>query len=428
MNDALKLVSVLLHSRPVDQQWFYTKQFPSSVFGDNEPYFRWLATEHRRLGCYPSARAFESRFNIKLSRSSEPLAVALQPLLDQYDYLQITKIVAGIRRQREKGASMPAVVAEFRQQASKIVSFDAQYVDVNLSTSVGAYLRYKDRVLARIAGRLDRLASPWASLNRLVGYFSPGEVLSLAARPAMGKTWTVLYWAHHLASQGVSTLVVTKEMPTEQIEDRMTAIHYRLPYEEFRRGQLSPRVLRRWHHETRVSRKLPLVVSGTESIEGVGLDHLIAKVEQYRPEVLVVDGAYLIYPRGSERMPRNERYAEISSFSKRLAKTLKVFVVLVLQMNRQAENEDGTSQGSLATLYGSDTWAQDSDHVVDISGRPGTPTRILSLIKSRESALGQLQYRYSLSPCPDFSEVMTVATSAARAQEIADSYPQPIVP
>jgi replicative DNA helicase len=214
----------------------------------------------------------------------------------------------------------------------------------------------------------------------------------------------------YLVARGVNCLFLSKEMPTEQVCDRFESLIFGLSYSRFRSGALSPKEMRLWSLKRHRLTNLPLIISGDETLEGVGFSYIISKIQQYKPEVVFVDGAYLLSPeKVLTRAPLVERLACISRQFKAIAKATKTVIIEVVQMNRLAESEEGIAKGSLITLYGSDTWGQDADWVMDISGVRGANTRRISLLKARESNIGSFMIKFILDPFPDFSELRRVS-------------------
>jgi hypothetical protein len=409
MDYELRFIAALLHAPRNEQAEFFNRQIPKGVFSLREEEIHWVYTFRSKYGRFPSPIAFRHKFDIKLSPPSDPLSAVLQPVLDRAMYDQMIQVQEQTKKELDIGAPLTDVLARWKERASKVTEYSYEYTDVLVETSRGAKTSYKTRLEAK-KGKGTLFTPPWPTLLKIAKFFLPKDVYTLVARPSMGKTWILLFMLHWFASQGIRVLLISKEMSTEVLEDRITCIRYRLPYAQLRAGELPPKILRRWKREDRLFRKsgksYPLIFSGSETYEGVGFSHITNLVEKYKPEVVAVDGAYLLHPEGLRKNATDpERFTFISNRSKTLAKALKVLWINVLQLNRQAENRQGETQGGATTIFGSDAWYQDSDWVHAIGGTRGTNFREHGLIKGRESDVGVFSTNFSFYPEPNFEEI-----------------------
>lgn len=409
MDYELRFIASLLHAPRNDQQDFYSKQIPKGVFKIREKEIKWVYDFRIKYGQYPSAAAFKEKFDEQLKIPKDPMAAALQPVLDRAMYDQMVRVQEQTKEMLDEGVSLQETMGFWRDSASKVSSFDYDSVDVNLETSTGAETNYRERVKSR-QGKGFLFESPWGSMNHLVKFFLPKELYTLVSRSSIGKTWMVLWIGHFFAMMGIKVLLISKEMGTEVLEGRLECIRFKLPYSAFRSGELPPRILRRWRREKRFFKKsgqpYPFILSGKETYEGVGFEHIISSYEKYKPQVVIVDGAYLLYPSG---LPKNandtQRFTFISNRSKVLAKATNTFWINVLQQGRKAEDKEGMTKGGVTTIFGADAWYQDSDWVHDISGKRGTDYREHTLLKGRESGLGGFPTKFVLDPYPNFEEI-----------------------
>ena len=76
-------------------------------------------------------------------------------------------------------------------------------------------------------------------LNRMTTGFGKGDLVIIAARPAMGKTSFVLNIVENLLKQGDGVAFFSLEMPAEQLMLRLLAIITSIPLQRLRLGDLS---------------------------------------------------------------------------------------------------------------------------------------------------------------------------------------------
>ena len=405
MDIEMRFMYALLSASRAEQDVFFSRQLPKGIFNLREKEIAFVYKFREKHGKYPSVALFNNSFD-KLAKHSDPIDAVLTPILNRALFNQMGDLITRVKKQVDEQGDIAGAFSLFKADAAKLTNFSIDYTDLDLGTSRGALARYIERVKAEEEG-VFKLDSPWPTMNKLIHHLSPGDTVVYAARSSMGKSWLVLFWAHYLASQKIKVMVVSEEMLSEKVEDRIEAIRFRLPYDKLRTGSLPPAVLRKYKIMKRAVTNLPypLTICGSDNV-GSSVSSVEAKIEQYKPDVVVVDGAYLLNAEGvAAKASERERFAWISKRFKQIAKAKKVIIFLVIQMNRDAEDKSGTAKGSFKSVFGSDSWAQDCDFLFDLSGQRGSNSRKQTLLKGRDTDIGEVNIRFQLNPYPDFSEV-----------------------
>lgn len=402
----LQLLSALLKASRPEQDRFYSRQLPLGVFKTHQAQAKWVYEYRDKHGVYPSQLAYNSRFSSEpLPRTREPLHTLVATLVDTDVFQQLSELVEKGKELHESGRAISDVAEFFRRASQDIRLYDMSFVDATLDPKV-SLREYKDFIKRQRKG-LVHAPSPWPTFNEIIGLFEPGELATIAARTSLGKTWLAIVWANYFESKGERVLFVSKELPSRQVSFRWSALRYRLSYPRLRKGKLLPLEMARWVRYSRMtSEKSNILISGHETTKGVGFGQIIQKIQEFSPTVLVVDGAYLIYP--EERFNNDvQRFAFISSMLKRISMAYSLRTIAVVQAKREAESDSisGVTKAGITHIYGADTWAQDSDLVLMLNGKRGSSVRTVSLEKAREGEIGSWTINFKLHPYPDLCEV-----------------------
>jgi replicative DNA helicase len=416
MDPELRFVSALLNGNQAEQNEFWLRHLPLSLFPIREQEVHWVYRFREKHSKFPSATAFEARFNETLSPVADPLSVVIEPLVAQHAFAQLKAITDDTGKMFDEKREPGEILAFFRESSAKLQSHsEDSFVDENMESTDLPFRRYLDQQKTRhIKGAF--IDSPWGKMNKLLNFLRPGEQFVLAARPALGKTWMLLNWMNHLGSQGIPTLVISKEMPSHQISDRLTAIRFQLDWEKYRALGLDILDQVQWKIRIRKMAHMPypIIVSGEETLEGTGLEQVYTKLQKLKPRAFAVDGAYLLRPKDLGKNANEvERFSSISRGLKRMAKVTSTVSFSVIQMNRSAETKAGVSKGGMTTLYGADAWGQDADTVCELGGERGQSERVVMVHKSRETNIGDFFINFKLSPFPNFSEKASLSASSA---------------
>lgn len=123
--------------------------------------------------------------------------------------------------------------------------------------------------------------------------FNNKELTALLGFTGTGKTWLLLIFAVYMAKQGYKVLLFTTEMSTEMIIRRIDAIWCNLSYSRFRDGKLTKDEYDRYE---KYLEKIEGNVDENIIIEQAtgGVANISAKIDQHRPEMVMIDGAYLL--------------------------------------------------------------------------------------------------------------------------------------
>ena len=233
--------------------------------------------------------------------------------------------------------------------------------------------RAVDALQERIAGVCDGLPIGWRFLDYITrGGFRPGEMIVLAGRPATGKTSLALSMARLLAGSGVPVGIVSLEMSDQELGGRFLAQESRMNWDDFdQHRKPTEEQFRRMTTAAAAVGKLPITVYEGASITVGGI---AAKARRWvrNQGVRIVFVDYLQLIQGNPKLQRREQVDAISTGIKRLARELKIPVVVLAQLNREIE-KDKDRKPRLSDLRESGAIEQDADFV-GMLYRPKAPT------------------------------------------------------
>ena len=235
------------------------------------------------------------------------------------------------------------------------------------------------------------------------GGWKGGQLIVLAARPAMGKTALMLHFSKSAALSGVPALIFSLEMDNQGLTNRLLLSECDINQYRFASGKLSDK------EENSLSRayervyKMPINVDDTAniSIQQIKTRSKNAKVKG-QCGVILIDYLQLIDARSHNKSyNREQEVSQMSRSAKILAKELDVPVILLSQLNRGLESR-GDKMPLLSDLRESGAIEQDADMVIFIH-RPEyyketgakKGSGILRLAKQRDGGTGDIAFRYN---------------------------------
>ena len=219
-------------------------------------------------------------------------------------------------------------------------------------------------------GGLTGVPSGFRRLDQMTTGLQNGDLVIVAARPAMGKTSWVLNVAQNAAiDHQIPVALFSLEMSKEQLVYRLLCSEARVDSQRLRAGRLSPSDYQRIGTAGAKLNTAPIWID--DSPGGTVLE-MRAKARRLKAEaglgLLVID--YLQLMAGSGRFEsRQQEVSHISRGLKALARELSVPVIAVSQLSRGPEQRT-EHRPQLSDLRDSGSIEQDADLVMFLY-RPG---------------------------------------------------------
>ena len=225
-----------------------------------------------------------------------------------------------------------------------------------------------DRIDARLEGTEGvGTFTGFKDLDNLTGGLHDSELVILAARPSMGKTALATNIAEYVAIKAnVATLFVSLEMARLELAQRMLCSQGRIDASKFRSGFLSGEDRKKLVEASAKLGKAPLFVDDTASRTVTEIAACARRLQRKEKlGLIVIDYLQLIQP-DDPRDPRQEQVAKMARRLKGLARELKIPVLCLAQLNRQAEAGRDSHRPRLSHLRESGAIEQDADVVMFI--------------------------------------------------------------
>jgi replicative DNA helicase len=225
-----------------------------------------------------------------------------------------------------------------------------------------------------IGGALERSVTP-PTLEKLIptgfldldllfsGGFKPGQVVVVAARPAIGKSTAGLGFARAAAiHNGIPTLVESLEMGEEELGDNILSAEARVPLHHIKQGVVDDAGVQREARATPRINEAPLYLNDSSDLSLPTLRgrvrHMVRTVGL---RLVIVDYLQLMDAPKAEN-----RQAEVSKLTrglKLMAKEFGIVLVILAQLNRGPESRTD-KKPMVSDLRESGAIEQDADIVI----------------------------------------------------------------
>jgi len=190
-------------------------------------------------------------------------------------------------------------------------------------------------------GVMTGVPTGFGDLDSLTNGFHAGQMIVIAARPAIGKSTLALDLARAASlKHGLATVMFSLEMSRNEITMRLLSAEARVPLHAMRTGQMGE------DDWTRLARRMSEVVDAPLFIDdspNMSLMEIRAKCRRLKQRhslrMVIVD--YLQLMSSSRRVEnRQQEVSEMSRSLKLLAKELDVPVIAISQLNRGPEQRN----------------------------------------------------------------------------------------
>lgn len=226
-------------------------------------------------------------------------------------------------------------------------------------------------------GQTKGLPTGYPSLDRMLDGLQKTSMIVIGARPAVGKTSLLTNILYNLAYDNVPVGLFSMEMSKEQLLERTLFGMSKINAASLRRGIK----LTKWQQEafTNAVRKVKSLPFYVDDRGALRIDQIQATarrmVADHGVRCIGVDYLQLANP-SSRGASREREVSEISAGLKALAKELNIPVIVLAQLNREAEKRAGKEAGvpRVSDLRDSGSIEQDADQIM-LLYRPFTNDR-----------------------------------------------------
>ena len=253
-----------------------------------------------------------------------------------------------------------------------------------------------------LSGESRTTKSGFVPLDAYLGDLGAGRLITLAARPGVGKTTLAFDIASNVAAAGLGVAAFSLEMGRDEIVERLIMRTSRIPKAKFRRHELDFREVESVAKALVEMERWPLYIDDSSGLTPYEISARTRKLNHERGVgLVVVDYVQLVTPPQADSREQ-EVSASVRAF-KHLARDLGVPVLMLSQLSRAAEIRGGEPR--MSDLRESGGIENDSDQIFALwrdnegvdDGRVSVTH--VSILKNRHGDTG----RFSLSMIKDES-------------------------
>ncbi len=363
----------------------------------------YVAKHVLQFGALPKLETVETHTDAELEAQPEPSDYYLEHLKQRYldtglrsSVQAVTKLLKGDGKDPRAAVSLmfnqcvemlrtekSANLFDFRDALSPIM---AEHTAKQMGTDIGINLG-------------------WESLDKMIGGIRKGDLISYVGRPQKGKTYMMLYSALDAwEKQNKTVMFCTFEMEGRLIRERLASMYAHVPAMNLKLGELTT------HDRKQMIGKLTTAQMASNPLwildagMATTVPELLAVTRSLKPDVIYLDGAYLIQHENT----RLDSFRKIDAVANQIKTILCPIAPSIAswQYNRTASKKKKDDPVTADDVYGSDVIFQVSSILLGIfqAETPETVHRkLVQIQKGRGGEKGEFITNWDFKSM-DFSE------------------------
>ena len=383
-NNEERLLSKAIRSRDiqpllecgVQEDWFFNDL--------NKQVWKFISKHNEKYGEVPTAVTVRDNFP----------TYTLHAVEDNIEYL-LDQLIEYRKRQKTIDALLEAQQAVSQQDhntalqtmvsAAQILMNDSQRDSTDENLSDHPMQRYDEYIAIKTRPNgLLGLSTGFKTIDEITSGVLKQQLWTIAAPPKTGKSVLAMQMAIKAQDENQRVMFQSFEMTAREMKTRYDAMRSHISHKRLLMGALRPDEEKSYLNHLGMARDdfwMPDTVA-SRTITG-----LCAKVEKYKPDILFVDGMYLMFDEETGETESERSLRSLTRGMKRVAQRYDIPVVVSTQTLRSKMRGGKVTADSIG--YTS-SFLQDSDIVLVLQRQDeeDDSSRSLSVAASRISGMG----------------------------------------
>jgi replicative DNA helicase len=359
------LISAVIHDGEIND--VLDAKITLDFFEDEEhtQVWTWLLkhwTEHSKV---PDESTLKRNYpNYKLTATPEPIGYYIGEIQARRKYTIIMEAILAATEQMEDANDVEAAldtislgVAEAHAQVSSLKN------DI-LTQDTDKWADLYDELAAH-PGRLRGLSTGYRAIDRATRGVQPEQYIVIAGPPKSAKSTVLMDIGITMNEEhNARVLLVSFEMSREEQASRHYAMRARVDFNKLMEGRLSKKDMRKLHNALDDVKEFEDFILSTDISAMTTVSGVRSQVEQVKPDILLLDGIYLMQDEHGERPGSPQALTNISRGLKRMAQATKIPLIATTQA---LESKISKARGMESSSVGySSAFGQDCDVLLGV--------------------------------------------------------------
>jgi replicative DNA helicase len=367
--------------RGIKDEWFYVDE--------NKAVWKFIHDHWKKYSEVPSAVTVKDNFpTYRLLDVQDNVSYLLDQLIEfrkRQKTIEIVQLAADSIAEGDHNSALTLLGAGVAKLSDEGVS---DIRDINLSKdSTNRFDEYLN-VKTRPNGLLG-MATGFQVMDFATAGLQPGQLVTIIAPPKTGKSVLAMQMAVNVHEDGFIPMFQSFEMSNIEQQRRHDAMRANISSGRLMRGALKP------EEEIRYRRTLERMEAMhsfylTESVSAQTVSALSVKIEKLNPDIVFIDGVYLMVDEMSGEMTTPLALTNITRSMKRLAQQHNKPIVMTTQVLNHKIRRGQVTADSIGY---SSSFLQDSDVIFALQRQDENDdtSRLLKIVASRNCGPAEVE-------------------------------------
>jgi len=287
--------------------------------------YQYIKDFYRKFGKAPSEETIKNDLDVELPETHENTEYYISKLRERKKTLTAIEVTKKLER-HVKNDLINEWFTEIKQTSRQWYDIlEERKAVTTLKDLAPDILEYFEFLEQSKHGDVIGVPSLWPQLDKHTLGWQPGDLITVVGKLGVGKSFFALLLAKKCYECGKRILFITMEMTKVKIGLRFIAISQNISWDKVRRGLISQEDYQRVFNLINNDEQFLLVDSSAVKND-IDVELLI---EEYKPDIVFIDGVYLISGREWEKINDLVRNLKL------IAIRHKVPIIQTTQFNRQ---------------------------------------------------------------------------------------------
>lgn len=293
-----------------------------------------------------------------------------------YHYAKVVKGKSSMRQIVRTAMRVVDMGVKYQGDAQEFIQdVESSFFKLTNEAKSGGMIRLKDSLVSNLRelenadpnnGQVQGMPTGYPSLDRYLLGLQPGQLVVLAARPAMGKTAFALNMAVNACMQSqLPVAIFSLEMLSNELSMRILSSRAKVDSKRIRSKNLFEQDLRNLGDTIQELSSIPIFINDSADTTILDIQSQCRKIKAEAGLGMVLIDYLQLMSSHNKALPREQQISEMSRGLKNMAKELECPVIALSQLNRNLEARPN-KRPTTADLRESGAIEQDADIVMFI--------------------------------------------------------------
>jgi replicative DNA helicase len=384
MNKEQLLLSKVIETRDLTK--LFERNVNDSWFMDNEDRKVWslLKAHFTKYGECPSLDVVTENFpSYKVADVQDSIDYLLDEIVARRRKIATITMVGEAIDQLEKERDHEAALISLQRGIVKLEE-DGLTKSSDVDITENPMALWDEYMFRKNNPGLLGVPTGFPTIDKATNGLQNGQLIIIVAPPKTGKSTLALQIAQNIHLKGHTPMFQSFEMTNQEQLTRYVAMRARVSHTRYQSGSLTD------EEESRVKAKLRAISEMREKFwlvgatEGSTVSAVASKIQILQPDVVFIDGMYLMIDENGEKPGSPQALTNITRSLKRLAQRVNKPVIISTQI---LENKMRNGQVTTDAIGYSSSFHQDADVIFGLQREDENvdSTRLLKVIASRNS-------------------------------------------